>query len=189
MAEDNKQLPIVEIVTGVIIAIILIVFALPRLMNWSEGSPIDDEATDLYYNLERAKTTAIQNKHKVWVLFQKASEYSIFEDVNGNGRADKNEPSRRIRLRKNVQFGSNATPPLDNVWGSEAISKPIEIMGGDNKLYFNSAGQGSANGAVYFMSKKDVGVSNNNLRAVRILKTSGEIKVLRSSPDDAPPWK
>ena len=67
MAEEKKPLPIAEIVTGVTIPIILIVFALPRLMNWTEGSVIGNEVSKLYYNLETTKNTAVKTKHRVWV--------------------------------------------------------------------------------------------------------------------------
>ena len=77
---EQKPIPIAEIITGVIIVIILMVVALPRFINWAEGSVIDNEASKLFYDLRTAKNTSVQNKHKVWVVFQGTSAYMIFED-------------------------------------------------------------------------------------------------------------
>ncbi len=187
MAEE-KPLPIAEIVTGVIITIILIVYALPRLINWSEGSVIGDEASKLYYNLETAKNTAIKNKHRVWVEFQGASGYTIFEDTNRNGTADAGEPTRKIRLNPKIQFGINLEPPIQNVWGTGTVSRPIEFMGGGGKIYFKPSGKASSTGAVYLIAKTDVGNSDADIRALKIIGANGGISVLKISPGDFPPW-
>lgn len=189
MAQEEKPLPIAEIVTGVIITIILIVYALPRLMNWNEGSVIDDETSKLYYNLVRAKATAGKSKHRVWVEFQGTSGYTIFEDVNGNGIADTGEPTRKIKLNPGIQFGINPEPPIQNVWGSKTISRPIEFIGGKEKVYFKPNGTASSTGAIYFIAKTDVGQSNANIRAVKVMGAVGDISVLKVSPGDSPPWK
>jgi len=188
MAKE-KPLPIAEIVTGVIITIILIVYALPRLMNWSEGSVIGDEASKLYYNLETAKNTAIKNKHRVWVEFQGASGYTIFEDTNRNGTADAGEPTRKIRLNPKIQFGINLEPPIQNVWGTGTVSHPIEFMRGGEKIYFKPSGKASSTGAVYLIAKTDVGNSDADMRALKIIGANGEISVLKISPGDSPPWE
>jgi Tfp pilus assembly protein FimT len=189
MAKEKKNLPIAEIVTGVIIAIILIVFALPRLMNWTEGSVIGNEATKLYYNLARAKNTAITNKHRVWVEFQGTSGYTIFEDINKNGTADAGEPTRKVKLNPEIQFGINPEPPIQNVWGTAAVSDSIEFVGGKKRLHFKPNGKASSTGALYLITKSDIGQSNDNIRAVKIMGAVGEISIMRVSPGDSPPWK
>lgn len=189
MAKEKKSLPVAEIVTGVIIAIILIVFALPRLMNWSEGSIIDKEVSRLYYNLETAKNTAVKNKHNVWVEFQGTSGYFIFEDTNRNGKVDSGEPNRKIKLNPEIQFGANLEPPIQNVWGTGTISNPIEFTRGRKKIHFQPSGKASSTGAVYLIAKKDMGNNNADIRAVKVMGAVGEISVVRISPTDLPPWK
>ena len=189
MAEEKKPLPIAEIVTGVIIAIILIVYALPRFMNWTEGSAIGDEASKLYYNLLRAKATAGKSKHRVWVEFQGTSGYTIFEDVNKNGTADSGEPIRKIKLRPGIQFGINLEPPIQNVWGAGTVSHPIDFGKNRDKFYFKPSGKASSSGAVYLIAQTDVGSSNADIRAVKVMGAVGQISVLRMSPGDSPPWK
>ena len=189
MAEEKKPLPTAEIVTGVIITIILIVFAVPRYMNWTEGSVIGSEATKLYYNLETAKNTAIKNKHKVWVVFQGNSGYMTFEDVNGNGTLDSGEPARKIKLNPKIQFGINLETPLENVWGSGSVSHPIDFGRNREKFYFKPSGKASSSGAIYLIAQADVGSSDADIRAVKIMGAVGQISVLRFSPNDSPPWK
>lgn len=189
MTEEQKPLPLAEIVTGVIIVIILIVFAVPRFMNWSEGSVIGNEVSRLYYDLETAKNTAVKNKHRVWVEFQGTSGYLIFEDVNSNGVRDSGEPMRTIKLDSSVQFGINLEPPIENVWGTGTVSRPIEFSHGEEKIFFEPSGKSNSTGAVYLIAKADVGNSNGDLRAVKILGAVGDISVLKISPDDSPPWK
>jgi Tfp pilus assembly protein FimT len=189
MAEEKKPLPIAEIVTGVIITIILIVYALPRLMNWTEGSVIGNEASKLYYNLARAKNTATKNKNRVWVEFQGTSGYTIFEDTNKNGIADTGEPIRKIKLNPEIQFGVNLEPPLQNVWGTGTVSRPIEFTNRKDKIYFEPSGKASSTGAVYFITKTDIGHSNANIQAVKIIGSVGEVSIVKISLSDSPPWK
>ena len=189
MAEEKKPLPIAEIVTGVIITIILIVFAVPRLMNWTEGSAIGNEASRLYFNLARAKKTAIKNKHKVWVVFQGTSGYMTFEDVNGNGTLDKGEPSRKIKLKPGIQFGINLEPPIQNVWGSGTVSHPIDFGKSKEKFYFKPSGKANSTGAIYLIAQTGVGSSDADIRAVKVMGAVGQISVMKFSPNDSPPWK
>ncbi len=189
MAEEKKPLPIAEIVTGVIIVIILIVFGVPRFMNWSEGSEIANEASKIYYNLETAKNTAVKTNHRVWIEFQGTSRYTIFEDVNGNGIADTGEPTRKIKLNPKIQFGINLEPPIQNVWGTGTVSHPIEFPHGKEKFYFEPNGKASGTGAVYLIAKTDVGNSDADIRALKIIGAIGELSVLKFSPGDSPPWE
>lgn len=189
MAEEQKPLPIAEIVTGVIIVIILIVFAVPRLMNWSEGSITGGGASKLYYDLETAKNTAITSKHRVWIEFKGSTGYIIFEDINGNGARDSGEPLRSITLDPNIQFGVNLGMPIENVWGTGTVSRPIEFSDRKEKIYFEPSGKASSTGAIYLIAKKDMGSSNDDLRAVKIMGAIGTISVLKVSPGDSPPWK
>jgi len=48
MAEEKKPQPIAKIVTGVIIVIILMVIAVPRFIQWTEGSVIANAASKLF---------------------------------------------------------------------------------------------------------------------------------------------
>lgn len=189
MAEEKKPLPIAEIVTGVIIVIILIVYALPRFMNSGQEEVVGDAASDLYYQLEKAKNMALKTKHRIWVQFEGDSGYTIFEDVNGNGTADAGEPLQKTQLAPEIQFGANLSPPLENVWGTGKVKQAIELEGGKTRLFLNSKGNANRGGAVYFINKADMGHTNANVRAVKIMGATGEISVMKPSPDSSPPWK
>lgn len=189
MAEDKKSLPIAKIITGVIIASILIVYALPRLMNWSEGSPIDTEASKLFNNIRVAKTTALKTKHKVWVRFVGNSTYTVYEDTNGNSKPDRGEPFRSIELNPAVRFGVNQQPEMQNVWGTGPATEGVEITNGGNKIAIDPKGQISSNGAIYLIPKADLGTRNDNMRAIKFLSVSGEVYLVRHDAGSSPPWK
>ncbi len=190
MAEKNKKpLPIPEIVTGVLIVIILIVFALPRYMGWEEKGMVGDEASTLYYQLVKARNMAVDNNHRVWVKFEGTSGYTVFEDLNGDEIADSDELLHEIELVSGVQFGANLDPPLQNVWGSGTVKLPVDLEGGATELYFNSKGKANKGGAVYFINTLDVGNTNANVQAVKILGATGEISVVRAAPGKSPPWE
>ena len=189
MTEDNKQLPIVEIVTGVILAIILIVFALPRLMYSGQGEVIENEASTLFYKLAKAKNRSLKTKLRVGVQFNGNSGYTIFEDVNGNGTADAGEPLEKTQLATKIQFGVNLTPSLENVWGTGNITQAIDLEGDNTQLFLNPKGSANRGGAVYFINKSDIGDTNAHVMAVKIIGASGEISVLKASPSSSPPWK
>jgi Tfp pilus assembly protein FimT len=188
MAEE-KPLPIAEIVTGVIIVIILIVYAFPRFMNSAQEDIIGDKASELYYQLEKAKNTALKTKHRVWVQFDGNNEYTIFEDVNSNGKADGGEPFQKTQLPPEIQFGANLSPPLENVWGTGKVKQAIELEGGKTRLFLSPKGKASRTGAVYFINKADMGQTNDNTWAVKIMGATGEISVMKPSPGNSPPWK
>ncbi len=185
----KKPIPIAEIITGVIIIIILMVIAVPRFIQWTEGSVIANAASKLFYDMGMAKNTAVQNKHKVWIVFQRTSGYLIFEDVNGNGARDGGEPVRTTKLDPSVQFGINLEPPIQNVWGTATVATPIDFVGGTTKFYFKPSGGSSSTGAVYLITLTDMGNSDADIRAVKVLGANGEISVMRISPSDSPPWK
>jgi Tfp pilus assembly protein FimT len=189
MAEENKPLPIAEIVTGVIICIILIVFALPRFMNSGQEDVIGDQASNLYYELVKAKNMSLKTRHQIWVQFNGTSGYTIFEDSNGNGTADAGEPLHTTQLPPGIQFGANLNPPLKNVWGTGNVQQGIELDGGKTELVFSPKGNANRGGAVYFINKADVGVTNANIWAVKIMGATGDISVMKPSPDSSPPWK
>ena len=189
MEETKKSLPIAEIVTGVIIVIILIVYAVPRIVGWSEGSVVGTEATKLYYILQKARTSSAQKKHQVWVEFHGTTGYSIFEDVNRNGKADPGEPAQHLKLDPAIQFGINPKPAMQNVWGTATVSKPVDFADGKPKFFFKPNGQASNTGAVYLIAKTDMGNQNADIRAIKIIGTSGTFNILKYSPHESPPWK
>ncbi|NIQ02531.1 MAG: hypothetical protein GWM98_20920 [Nitrospinaceae bacterium] len=189
MADEKKPAPIPEIVTGVIIVIIVIVFAVPRFMKWTEGSTIDNEAMKLISNLKLAASTAIKNKHRVWVTFKGTSVYTIFEDTNNNGAYDQGEPHRGIELPADVNFGVNQEPPVHNVWGNGTVSDPVDLVGGGHQFYFKTKGGISTNGAIYLIPAQDLGETNDNIRVIKFMSASGEISFMKPAPGASPPWQ
>ncbi len=190
MAEEiKKPLPMPEIVTGVLIVIILIVFALPRYLDWEEKGMVGDEASELYYQLTKAKNKAVDNQHRVWVKFEGTSGYSVIEDTNDNGTADSDELLHEVKLASGIQFGVSLEPPLENVWGTGTVTVPVDLEDGATELYFDPKGKANRAGAVYFINTVDLGNTNANVRAVKILGATGVISVVKAAPGKSPPWE
>ncbi|HEY5692329.1 MAG TPA: GspH/FimT family protein [Cyclobacteriaceae bacterium] len=193
MSSENKLLSIAKLATGVIIAAILFSFGIPGFMDHNQQSEIalkiGKDVSILYDNLQIAKNTAIKTKHRVWVQFLGTHGYTIFEDINGNGVFDTDEPMRKIDLSPENQFGINFKQPIQNVWGSGTVSQPIEFIGGNKMIYFKPNGKASSSGAVYFISKAEFGKDEADVRALKIVGANGKITVLKISRDYSPPWK
>jgi len=187
--EEKKPLPIAEIVTGLIMAAIIIVFAVPRYVSHEEKGAIGDDASNLFYDLHRAKNRALETKTRAWVVFDTNTTYTVFLDSNNNGEADSGEVMKSGKLSTGVEFGANIDPPLANVWGTANTKQGIDLDNGSRKFYFDSKGKANPGGAVYFINQVDVGVTNNNARAVKILGTTGEISMVKPAPGESPPWK
>ena len=191
MAPRKKQFPIAEVVTGIIMLIIVFTFGLPRYFNWLQESKIGVATSRMFEDLQVAKRTAIKNRHRVIVTFNAAaSGYTVHEDVNGNGVLDSGEPTRKAILGNGIQFGTNSKLNVMDIWGHEILEEnPIALIGGGNRIVFNTQGQASTSGAIYLVPAEEAGIRNDYLRAVRIIRTTGSIKVLRYAPNASPPWK
>lgn len=190
MAEEKKKpLPIIEIVTGIIIVAIIIVYGVPRYMGGQERDAVEDDASNLFYNLMKAKNRAMETKIPAFVVFEGNQSYTLFLDSNNNEVPDEGEVMNTGKLSPNVEFGINSNPPTPNVWGTGNVLKGIDLDDGSTQLYFNADGKADPGGALYFIHKADVGVTNNNVYAVRILGATGEIRVLKPAPGETPPWK
>ena len=191
MATKRKQLPIVEAVTGVIMVMIVLNFGLPRYLNWLQESKINIATSQMIDDLHVARNTAIQNRHKVIVTFNPASSgYTIHEDVNGNDAYDSGEPARKGVLERGIQYGTNSKLKATDVWGHGPVGEnPIALIGGGNRITFSTQGQASKSGAIYLVPVEEVNIRNDRLRAIRIIRTTGNIEVFSHAVSASPPWQ
>jgi len=191
MATRKKQLPIVEVVTGIIMMMIVFTFGLPRYFNWLQESKIGVATSRMLEDLLLARSTAIINRNRVIVTFNAAaSGYTVHEDVNGNGALDSGEPTRKSILENGIQYGTNSNLKVTDVWGHDVLGEnPIALMGGGNRIVFNTQGQANTSGAIYLIPIDEAKIHNDHLRAVRIIRTTGSIHVMKYTPNASPPWK
>ena len=187
----KKKLPIIEAVTGIIMVMIVLTFGLPRYLNWLQESKINIATSQMLDDLQLARSTAIQNRHKVIVIFKPtASGYIVHEDVNGDDVLDPGEPQRKGVLERGIQYGTNSKLKATDIWGQGPVGEnPVALVGGGNRITFNTQGQASKNGAIYLIPVEEVNIRNDHLRAIRIIRTTGNIKVLRHTPSASPPWE
>ncbi|MCF8721123.1 GspH/FimT family protein [Nitrospina gracilis] len=190
-AGPQKELPIAEIVTGVVIVLILVFMGLPKLINWWRGVEANQEVVTFYDRLVMAQNTAVEKRKPVSVVFfPDRNAFSVHEDTNGNDAVDAGEFHEEFGLGEHLQYYGGSLPDLKNVWNGEPVGdRAVHLFGGGTRLTFNPLGQTSDNGAVYLIPKWDVGITAKNMRALKFLKTSGEIRVLHHTGQDDVPWK
>lgn len=191
MAARKKQLPIVEVVTGIIMMVIVFTFGLPRYFNWLQESKIGVATSQMLEDLLLARSTAIKNRHRVIVTFNAvASGYTIHEDVNGNGALDSGEPTRKTTLENGIQYGTNSKLKVTDIWGHDVLGKnPVALIDGGNRIVFNTQGQANTSGAIYLVPIDEAEIRNDYLRAIRIIRTTGSIHVMKYTANASPPWK
>ena len=191
MATKKKELPIAEVITGIIMVIIILTFGLPRYFNWLQESKINIATSRILEDLHVARDTSGKNNHNVVVVFHPAaSSYTIHEDTNGNNIYDSGEPQRKVVLENGVQFGTNSNLNVTDIWGQGLLGEnPVALVGGGNQIIFSPQGQASQSGAIYLVPVEESGINNNNLRAIQIIRTTGSIKVLNHTTSASPPWE
>ncbi|CCQ91038.1 hypothetical protein NITGR_550040 [Nitrospina gracilis 3/211] len=187
----RKELPLAEIVTGVVIVLILVFMGIPRLLNWWDGIKTNQEVVAFYDRLAMAQNTAVEKRKQVTVtFFPDRKSFSVHEDINGNRTVDTGEFHEEFGLGDHLQFYDGSLPDLKNVWNGKPVGdRAVQLFGGGTQLTFNSMGQTSDNGVVYLIPKEDAGVTAKNMRALQFLKTSGEIRVLHFTGQGDVPWK
>jgi len=186
---QEKEFPIPEIVTAVVVLIILLVFGLPKVIDaWNEHW-IFEEVNEFASNLALARNTALNTKHNVIVTFEaEKGRFSMHEDTNGNGRQDSGERVEDRTLGSYIQFSTNPSFNIKDIWGQPLKNKPVDLMGSENTITFTPAGAASHVGALYLVPIKDIDKTTDHMKAIRILKTTGEIKILRYSGNPEAPW-
>ena len=191
MATKKRKLPIVEVVTGIIMVVIVLTFGIPRYLNWLQESNISVATSRMLNDLQVARSTAIQNRHKVIVTFNPASSgYTIHEDTNDNDAFDSGEPQRKVVLERGIQYGTNSKLKVKDIWDHGLLGKnPVALIGGGKRIIFNTQGQASKSGAIYLVPVEEVNIRNNHLRAIRIIRGTGDIRVMSYTPSVSPPWQ
>ncbi len=186
---QEKELPIPEIATGVVVLIILLVFGAPKIMNSWNDHWVGEEVNDLVVNISMARNTAMDTKHNVIVTFEPdKGRYSLHEDNNANGQQDSGERVEDRVLGKYIQFSTNPSFAIQDVWGQPLKPAPVQFIGGDKQVTFKPDGSSTHNGAVYVVPVKDIEQTTDRMKAIQVLKTVGEITVLRYKGDPQAPW-
>ena len=110
---------------------------------------------------------------------------SFLTDVERASIVDHGESIKSVNLENNVEFGY--VPGLRDIDGN-VVTSPVFLESG-NTVTFNSRGQASKGGSVFLIHKNDIGVSNNRLRSINILRATGAVEYLKYDIKATPtPW-
>ena len=133
-----------------------------------------------------ARSTSVKNDNNVLVTFNiDKNFYKIHDDTNSDGIEDHGESIKSVNLENNVEFGY--VPGLRDIAGN-IVTSPVFLESG-NTVTFNSRGRASKGGSIFLIHKNDIGVSNDRVRSINILKAAGTVEYLKYDSKAAPtPW-
>ena len=174
--KSKQGLTLIEMLIVIAIIGILASAAIPNYSRWKEKYEINGETKKVYFDLLLAHSTAISNNHNVLVTFDSDNHiYRVHGDKNDNALEEAGEDIKIVKLNDEdrVQFNFNAG--VSDVDGNPVL-KPISFASNGNTITFNPRGQASTSGSIFLIHKNDIGVSNNRLRSINIIKSTGSIE-------------
>ena len=155
------------------IAFIAIIMAIgiPNFSKWKEKYEINGQAQKVYFDMMLARSTSVKNNNNVSVTFDiDKNLYKVHDDTNNDSVEE---------------FGY--VPGLRDIDGN-MVTSPVFLESG-NTVTFNRRGQASKGGSIFLIHKNDIGVSNNRLRSINILKATGAVDYLKYDIKATPtPW-
>jgi prepilin-type N-terminal cleavage/methylation domain-containing protein len=175
------ELLIVIVFIGIIMAI-----GIPNFSKWKEKHEINGQAQKVYFDIMLARSTSIQNNNNVSVTFDvNKNLYEVHDDTDSNGVEDHGESIKSVFLENNIAFGY--VPGLLDVDGN--IVKSAVFLESGNAITFNRRGQASKGGSIFLIHKNDIGISNERIRSINILKATGAVEYLKYDVNAMPtPW-
>ena len=172
----------------IVIAFVAIIMAIgvPNFSKWKEKYEINGQAQKVYFDIMLARSTSVKNNNSVSVTFDVSKNlYKVHDDTNSNSIEDHGESIKSVNLENNVEFGY--VPGLRDIDGN-MVTSPI-FMESSNTVTFNFRGQASKGGSIFLIHKNDIGISNNRLRSINILRATGAVEYLKYDIEGTPtPW-
>ena len=181
-----KGFTLLELLIVIAIAAVLMAIGVPNFSKWKEKHEINGQAQKVYSDMMLARSTSIKNNNNVLITFDTAKNlYKVHDDTDSDGVEDHGEAVKSVNLENNVEFGY--VPELLDIEGNQ-VTSPI-FFGSGNSVTFNSRGQASKGGSIFLIHKNDIGLSNDRLRSINILKATGAVEYLKYDIDAKPtPW-
>jgi len=181
-----KGFTLLELLIVISFVAIIMAIGTPNFSKWKEKHEINGQAKKVYFDMMLARSTSVKNDNNVSVTFNiDKNFYKVHNDTNSDSIEDHGESIKSVNLENNVEFGY--VPGLRDIDGN-VVTSPVFLESG-NTVTFNSRGQASKGGSVFLIHKNDIGVSNNRLRSINILKATGAVDYLKYDIKATPtPW-
>ena len=182
----NQGFTLLELLIVILFVGIIMAIGIPNFSKWKEKYEINGEAKKVYFDIMLARSTSVNNNNNVSVTFDVSKNlYKIHDDTNSDSVEDQGESIKSVNLENNVEFGY--VPGLRDIDGN-MVTSPIFMESG-NTVTFNSRGQASKGGSIFLIHKNDIGISNNRLRSINILRATGAVEYLKYDIKATPtPW-
>ena len=182
----NQGFTLLELLIVILFVGIIMAIGIPNFSKWKEKYEINGQAKKVYFDIMLARSTSVNNNNNVSVTFDVSKNlYKIHDDTNSDSVEDQGESIKSVNLENNVEFGY--VPGLRDIDGN-MVTSPIFMESG-NTVTFNSRGQASKGGSIFLIHKNDIGISNNRLRSINILRATGAVEYLKYDIKATPtPW-
>jgi Tfp pilus assembly protein FimT len=182
----NQGLTLIELLIMITFVSIIMAIGVLNFSKWKEKYEVNGQAQKVYFDMILARSTSVKNNNNVSVTFDISENlYKVHNDTNNNGVEDHGESIKSVKLENNVKFGY--VPGLLDIDGN-IVTSPI-FMGSGNTVTFNSRGQATKGGSIFLIHKNDIGISNNRLRSINILRATGAVEFLKYDIKATPtPW-
>ena len=182
----NHGFTLLELLIVIAFVAIIMAIGIPNFSKWKEKYEINGQAQKVYFDMMLARSTSLKNNNNVSVTFDVSkNSYKVHDDTNNDSVEDQGESIKSVNLENNVEFGY--VPELSDIDGN-VVTSAIFLESG-NTVTFNSRGQASKGGSIFLIHRSDIGVSNDRLRSINILKATGAVDYLKYDIQATPtPW-
>jgi len=181
-----KGFTLLELLIVISFVAIIMAIGIPNFSKWKEKYEINGQAKKVYFDMMLARSTSVKNNNNVSVTFDVSKNlYKVHDDTNSDSIEDHGESIKSVNLENNVEFGY--VLGLRDIDGN-MVTSPVFLESG-NTVTFNRRGQTSKGGSIFLIHKNDIGVSNDRLRSINILRATGAVEYLKYDIKATPtPW-
>ena len=135
----NKGFSLVELMVAIAIMAIAVAVSIPSYLSYRDNSRVQNAASNVRADFERAKLRAIRENTNVRVVFLDTTSYQLHVDNNGNNALDAGEINVADKtLPEGVTITSNTFSGDDMSFNARGL--PVGGPGGAGTVTLTSTG-------------------------------------------------